>query len=234
MQLLRSILFTALFFLVTAIYAVIVLLFSWLPHPRNYFVARGWAGSLLWLLRIICRLDFRVSGQENVPPGAHIAMWKHSSSWETISQAIIFPPQAWVLKRELMWIPILGWAIHFMRPIAIDRGAGTAAVNRVVAQGTERLQKGVWVLVFPEGTRVPEGETKKYGLSGALLASRVGCKIVPVAHNAGRFWPRRGWLKKPGTIQVVIGPPIEAANRDPREINEEVRRWIEKTLGELN
>ena len=230
MQLLRSIAFTTLFFLVTAIYAVVVLLCCWIPYPRIYFLPPSWASVILWLLKVLCGLDYRVTGRENLLPGAHVAMWKHSSSWETIAQAVIFPPQAWVLKRELMWIPIVGWAIHFMRPIAIDRGTGTAAVNRVVAQGTERLRMGVWVLIFPEGTRVPEGETKKYGVSGALLASRVGCKVIPVAHNAGRFWPRRGWVKKPGTIQVVIGPPIEAAGRDPRAINEDVRAWIDATL----
>jgi len=230
MQLLRSIAFTTLFFLVTAIYAVVVLLCCWIPYPRIYFLPPSWASVILWLLKVLCGLDYRVTGRENLPPGAHVAMWKHSSSWETIAQAVIFPPQAWVLKRELMWIPIVGWAIHFMRPIAIDRGTGTAAVNRVIAQGTERLKLGVWVLIFPEGTRVPEGESKKYGVSGALLASRVGCKVIPVAHNAGKYWPRRGWVKKPGTIQVVIGPPIEAAGRDPRAINEDVRNWIEAEM----
>ena len=234
MQLLRSILFTTLFFVVTALYAVGVLLCCWIPYPRIYFFGPSGAGTLSWLLKVICRLDYHVTGRENIPTGAHIAMWKHSSSWETFAQALLIPPQAWVLKRELMWIPVVGWAIHFMRPISIDRGAGTSAVNRVVAQGTERLNKGMWVSIFPEGTRVPAGETKKYGLSGALLASRYGCKVIPIAHNAGKFWPRRGWLKKPGTIQVVIGPPIEAANRDPREINEQIRRWIEATLKTLN
>ena len=233
MQFIRSLIFTALFFIVTTVYAVAVLLCCWIPNPRNYFFPQTWAKVLLWLLKVICGLDYRVTGQENLPPGAHVAMWKHSSSWETIAQAIVFPPQAWVLKQELMWIPIVGWAIHFMRPIAIDRGTGTAAVNRVMAQGKERLEKGVWVLIFPEGTRVPDGETKKYGVSGALLASRAGCKVIPVAHNAGKFWPRRGWLKKPGTIQVVIGPPIEAAGRDPRSINDDVRTWIESTLKSL-
>jgi 1-acyl-sn-glycerol-3-phosphate acyltransferase len=233
MQFIRSLIFTALFFIVTTVYAVAVLLCFWIPNPRNYFFPQTWARLLLWLLKVICGLDYRVSGQENLPPGAHVAMWKHSSSWETVAQAIVFPPQAWVLKQELMWIPIVGWAIHFMRPIAIDRGTGTAAVNRVMAQGKERLEKGVWVLIFPEGTRVPDGETKKYGVSGALLASRAGCKVIPVAHNAGKFWPRRGWVKKPGTIQVVIGPPIEAAGRDPRSINDDVRTWIESTLKSL-
>jgi 1-acyl-sn-glycerol-3-phosphate acyltransferase len=234
MQLLRSFLFTALFFAMTAIYAVGVLLCFWIPHPRIYFFAPSWARVLLWLLKTICGLDYRVIGRENIPPGAHIAMWKHSSSWETVAQALIFPPQAWVLKRELMWIPIVGWAVHFMRPIAINRGASASSVNRVVAQGKERLEQGVWILIFPEGTRVPAGETKKYGLSGALLASRVGCKVIPVAHDAGKYWPRRGLLKKPGTIQVVIGPAIEAAGRDPRAINEDVRRFIETTLASLD
>jgi 1-acyl-sn-glycerol-3-phosphate acyltransferase len=160
-------------------------------------------------------------------------MWKHSSAWETIAQAAVFPPQAWVLKRELMWIPLVGWAVKCLKPIAINRKAGAVAVNQVVEQGMQRLKEGLWILIFPEGTRVPVGETKKYGVSGALLASKAGCKIVPVAHNAGYFWPRRGWVKKPGTIRVVIGPPIDAAGRDPRELNEEVRTWIEKTLATL-
>jgi len=233
MQWLRSIVFTTLFFAVTAVYAVIVFSFLWVPYPRRFFVAKSWADVLLWLLDKVCGLKYRVTGRENILPGAHITMWKHSSSWETVAQATVFPAQAWVLKRELIWIPLVGWAMHFMRPIAIDRGSGTAAVNRVVTQGKQRLQSGVWVVVFPEGTRVPAGETKKYGVSGALLASRAGCKIIPVAHNAGQFWPRRGLLKKRGTIQVVIGPPIEAAGRDPRAINDDVRTWIEKTLDTL-
>src|SRR3954453_12741726 len=110
-------------------------------------VARSWARTHLWLLKTLCGLSYAIEGRENIPPGAHVAMWKHSSAWETIAQATVFPPQAWVLKRELMWIPLVGWAMHFMRPIAIDRGAATAAVNRVVAQGKERLESGVWVVV---------------------------------------------------------------------------------------
>ena len=160
-------------------------------------------------------------------------MWKHSSAWETIAQAGIFPPQSWVLKRELMWIPLVGWAVHCLKPIAINRKAGATAVNQVVEQGKQRLAEGLWILVFPEGTRVAVGETRKYGVSGALLASRAGCKIVPVAHNAGYFWPRRGWVKKPGVIRVAIGPPIDAAGRDPRELNEEVRAWIETQIAAM-
>ncbi len=233
MQFLRSVIFTALFFVVTTLYAVILSLCFWIPIAGRYRLARSWAAVLLWLLDKLCGLNYQVTGTENLPAGAHVAMWNHASSWETIAQTIIFPPQAWVLKQELMWIPVVGWAVHLLKPIAIDRGSGTAAVNRVLAQGKQRLANGVWVIIFPEGTRVPEGETKKYGLSGAFLASRAGCKVIPVAHNAGKFWPRRGWVKRPGTIQVVIGPAIEAAGRDPRAINEDVRIWIESTIRQL-
>jgi 1-acyl-sn-glycerol-3-phosphate acyltransferase len=232
-QLLRSVLFTTCLFIGTLLYAVAVIALSWLPHPKLYLVARSWARTHLWLLKSLCGLSHTIEGHENIPPGAHVSMWKHSSAWETIAQAAVFPPQSWVLKRELMWIPLLGWAVHCLKPIAIDRQAGAAAVTQVIEQGTQRLREGTWILIFPEGTRVAVGERRKYGVSGALLASRAGCKIVPVAHNAGYYWPRRGWVKKPGVIRAVIGPPIDAAGRDPRELNEEVRAWIEHQLAAI-
>jgi 1-acyl-sn-glycerol-3-phosphate acyltransferase len=138
-----------------------------------------------------------------------------------------------VLKREILWIPIVGWGTRCMRPIAIDRNAGISAVNQVVQQGRERLAAGMWVLVFPEGTRVAPGQSRKYGISGALLAAASGRCIVPVAHDAGRYWRRRGLLKRRGTVRVVIGPPIQSAGREPRVIIEEVRAWIEARVAEL-
>jgi 1-acyl-sn-glycerol-3-phosphate acyltransferase len=132
-----------------------------------------------------------------------------------------------------MYIPFFGWGLWQLRSIAVDRGAGASAVNQVVNQGTARLHEGLSTLIFPEGTRVAAGETRRYGVSGALLASRAGCLVVPVAHDAGFYWPRRGLLKKPGTITVVIGPPIAAAGRDPREINDEAQAWIESTIARL-
>ena len=230
MQFLRSVLFTTCLFLGTLLYAVAVVALSWLPSHKLYGVARSWARTHLWLLKTLCGLTHTIEGRENIPPGAHVSMWKHSSAWETIAQASIFPPQSWVLKRELMWIPMVGWAVKCLKPIAINRRAGAAAVNQVVEQGKQRLAEGLWILIFPEGTRVAAGESRKYGISGALLASRAGCKIVPVAHNAGYFWPRRGWVKKPGVITVCIGPPVEAAGRDPRELNEQIRTWIEDQI----
>lgn len=231
LQLIRSILFTGLFFVCTALYAVPVLLLGWaLPFNARWAIARNWAGVNLWLLKALCGLDFIVEGREHIPGGCHVAMWKHASTWETIAQAVVFPAQCWVLKHELMWIPLVGWALRIMQPIDINRAAGSAAVKQVIAQGKQRLQSGRWVVVFPEGTRAAVGEVKKYGLSGALLAIEAGVKIVPVAHTAGYFWPRRGWLKRPGTIRVVIGAPIDAQGRDARELNAQVQTWIESTL----
>ena len=234
MRLLRSILYTSWLFVGTTAYAVFVLLVCWLPQRQLFRIADHWASNQLRMLKFFCGLSYVVEGQENIPPGAHVSMWKHSSSWETVAQAALLPAQSWVLKRELMWIPFVGWALHFFTPIAINRKAGTSAVNQVVEQGKQRLAQGLWILVFPEGTRVGPGERRKYGVSGALLASRAGCKIVPVAHNAGDFWPRRGWVKKPGVIRVIFGPPIDAAGRDPRELTEEVRAWIEGKMATIS
>ncbi len=229
-----SLLYTTILFLDSVVWGFVICLFGWLPFRGRYAMARAWAHTNLWLAKSICGLDWRVDGRENIPrEGAHVTMWKHTSAWETMAQMVVFPPQAWVLKREILWIPLVGWATWLMKCIAIDRGAGHRAVNQVLDQGRERLAAGIWVLIFPEGTRVAPGETRKYGLSGALLASHAGCKLVPVAHNAGEFWPRRGLLKKPGVVRVVIGPPVEAAGREPRELNAEVQAWIEGTMAEL-
>lgn len=234
LQWLGSVTFTALLFLLSPVWGAVITLLGWLPFRLLYHFARGWAGSNMWLAKILCGLDWVVEGRENIPlEGAHISMWKHTSTWETMAQMVVMPPQAWVLKREILWIPLVGWATWMLKCIAIDRGAGHRAVNQVLDQGRDRLAAGIWVLIFPEGTRMAPGETRKYGMSGALLASQSGVKIVPVAHNAGNFWPRRGLLKKPGLIRVVIGPAIEAAGRDPRELNAEVQRWIESKMLEL-
>lgn len=233
MQWLRSLFFTAFLFLSTFVYAFVVLCAFWLPYRGRYAIVRHWARVELGAAGLICGLRYTVEGLENIPEGGHISMWKHSSAWETLAQMFVFPPQAWVLKREIMWIPVIGWATWLMEPIAIDRRAGHNAVREVVTQGRRRLEQGRWVLVFPEGTRVAPGQFKKYGISGAILASESGRKIVPVAHNAGLYWGRRGLLKKPGTIRVVIGPPIETAGREPRELIDATRAWIDAKVAEL-
>lgn len=233
MQLLGSLLFTLLLFLTTAVAGVVVLACAWLPIHTRYAIPRIWARFLLAMLKILCRLDYTVEGREHLPKEPFVSMWKHSSTWDTIAQMLIVPPAAWIVKREVVWIPIVGWAVATFRPIAINRSAGGSAVKQVVAQGRERFAEGLGVLIYPEGTRMAPGETRKYGLSGALLASQTGRLVVPIAHNSGYFWRRRGLLKRPGTIRLVIGPPIDPAGLDPREINERARRWIEATVAEI-
>jgi len=232
MQLLRSLLFTAFFFLFTLLYAVFfVLAASFMPFRSRFVLARVWGAVLLAALKITCGLGYRVEGRENLPAGCHVILMKHSSAWETFAQAALLPPQAWVLKRELLWIPVVGWGIRRLRAIAIDRGAGGAAVRQMIEQGKQRLAEGVWIVVFPEGTRMPPGQTRRYGSGGAALAAESGALIVPVAHNSAYFWPRRGWVKKPGVIRVVIGPAITAKGRDPREVNAQAQAFIEAHSG---
>jgi 1-acyl-sn-glycerol-3-phosphate acyltransferase len=229
MLFLRSLAFTGFFLLWTFCFGVFFVLASLLlPFRGRFALARAYAHSVLVVLRWICGLDYRVEGRENLPAGNHIALIKHASSWETVAQMVLLPPQVWVLKRELMWLPVIGWGLLLLRSIAVNRGAGGSAVKSVLEQGRARLAEGKWVVIFPEGTRMPPGETRRYGVSGALLAAETGRLIVPVAHDAGYFWPRRGLIKKPGTIRVVIGPPIAAAGRDPRDVNAEAQDWIER------
>jgi len=233
-QWLGSVIFTTLLFADSFAWGLAIVLFGWLPFRQLYRFARAWARWHLWLGKVLCGLEWTIEGREHIPrEGAHISMWKHTSAWETIAQMVVFPPQAWVYKRELHWIPLVGWAAWCLKGIAINRGAGHRAVNQVLDQGRERLAAGIWILIFPEGTRVEPGQTRKYGMSGALLASQTGALIVPVAHNAGDFWTRRALVKKPGLIRVVIGPPITSAGRDPRELNREVEAWIEGTMREI-
>jgi 1-acyl-sn-glycerol-3-phosphate acyltransferase len=232
-QWLGSIAFTLYLFLSVPVYGTLVLPTILLPRRVTYAAAVAWAKSVLFMLRWLCKLDYVVEGREHLPPRSSVVLMKHSSAWETLAQLAIFPRQTWVLKRELTWVPVFGWVLLALRPIAIDRRGGGAAVQQVLTQGQARLAAGLWVVVFPEGTRVPAGQTRRYGMSGALLAGAAGLPIVPVAHNAGDFWPRRSWLKRPGTIRVVIGPPISTTGVEPRLVNERTQRWIEATLARL-
>jgi 1-acyl-sn-glycerol-3-phosphate acyltransferase len=232
MQFLGSLFFTAFFLLFTFVYGIFFsIICPFLPFRGRFALARIWAAALLFMLRITCRLTYTVEGRENLPQQPSIALIKHSSSWETFAQAVLLPPQVWVLKRELTWIPFVGWGIRLLHAIAIDRGAGGKAVRQMIEQGSKRLATGHWIAVFPEGTRVAVGGTRRYGAGGAAIAAETGALVVPVAHNAGYFWPRRGLLKKPGTIRVVIGPPIATAGRDARAINEDAQRFIDANSG---
>ena len=233
MQLVRSLLFTTYMMASACVFGSVMGLCFWLPYPAQFAIARNWARMMLWLLDRLCGLQFDVEGRERIPAGNHIVMSNHTSTWETVAQFLIFPPQVWVIKRELLWIPFVGWGLMRLRPIAINRGAGHRAVNQVIEQGKARLADGLWIIIFPEGTRVVAGETRKFGLSGAMLAVASGKCVVPLSHNAGAFWQRRGFVKKPGTIRVVIGEPIASSGKDPRQLNDEVKQAIEAGLARI-
>ncbi len=231
---LRSLVYTILLFLSVLVYSLAVVTSAAFGPLYPFAMARGWASCNFWLLRTICRLTWSVEGTENIPERNAIVYIKHQSVFETMWPFIQFPVTAFVLKRELMVIPILGWALRMIEPIAINRSAGGSAVRQVVRQGRQRLAAGRWVIIYPEGTRVPPGTTRKYGLSGALLASETGYGILPVAHNAGDFWPRRGLRKRTGHIRIVIGPAIDPDGKSPAEINREAQTWIEGTMARIS
>lgn len=228
-----SLIFTVLLFVTVPPYSLAIVIVRAVSRDAAFAVAVAWAGLVCRLARSLCGLHFVVEGVENLPECSSVVLIKHSSALETIVQLLIFPRQTWVLKHELMWAPFLGWGLAALQPIAINRRGGRSAVEQVIEQGVERLRSGIWVMIFPEGTRVPAGESRRFGLSGALLAQKAGVPLVPVAHDAGYFWPRRGLRKRPGTVRFCIGPPVDPTGRDPREVTEEVQRWIETRIVEL-
>jgi len=207
---------------------------GWLfPVAWRYRMARTWCFLQVWALRALCGLRWRVEGLEHVPDEPVIFFSKHQSTWETMALVTFLPPHVHVLKRELMKLPFFGWGLAAVRPIAIDRSAGRVAVEQMAAQGRAQLASGRCVMIFPEGTRVLPGRTERYRMGGAILASETGRPVVPIAHNAGEYWPRHSFLKWPGEIRVVIGEPIETAGRPPEEINAAAREFIEGAMGRI-
>ena len=197
-------------------------------------VARMYAWFIVHSLRVLCGVNYQVRGQENIPEGAAILFSKHQSTWETYALQLILPPQVWVFKRELLWLPFFGWGLAALKSISIDRSSGRKAIKQIVEQGRQRLDAGIWVTIFPEGTRVAPGEHKRWGIGGAILAQQTGYPIVPVAHNAGEFWAKRSFIKRPGTIQVIIGKPVETKGRKAADINSEVEAWMNSAMAEIS
>lgn len=233
MVIIRSAIYTIMVFISCACYSCIVVLVRPFGFHTSFYFAQNWARLVIWMGGVFCGLKCEFDGTENLPAENSVVYMKHSSAYETIVQIAAFPPQCWVMKKELLWVPFFGWGLAALQPIAVDRGAGRAAVRQVLEQGKKRLTDGRWVIIFPEGTRLPPGETRRYGISGTLLAQENNKLIVPVAHNAGDYWPRRSWLKRAGIVRFSIGPPVDPANRNPREVNQEIQRWIEDRVSEL-
>jgi 1-acyl-sn-glycerol-3-phosphate acyltransferase len=224
---LRSALFALALVLVTPPYAIIALASFPLPRMARYRLISAWSRLVVWLAWVICGIRWKLEGRKHLPDEPAVILSQHQSAWETLAYQEIFPPQVLVLKRELLWIPFFGWGLALMSPIAINRARGTAALREMARQGRERLAQGFWVVIFPEGTRVPPGGKRPFHQGGAWLAVNCSVPVVPVAHNAGRLWPRNAFLKRAGTVTVRVGPPIATEGRQPQDVIAEVKSWIE-------
>lgn len=229
----RSLIFLLLQILITPPFAMLALLSFPFDRLTRYRLISQWAKMMLPLLRIVCGIRHEVRGIENLPEQPCVVMCKHQSAWETLALQKIFPPQVWVLKRELLWIPFFGWALALTSPIAIKRSNATGAMKQLLAQGKERLRQGFCVVVFPEGTRVPYGQRSKYKIGGAILAASAGVPVIPVAHNAGRLWGRNAFNKHPGLITMSIGAPIDTTGLKAEQIIARVEAWIENEIRNL-
>ncbi|MDC9729104.1 MAG: lysophospholipid acyltransferase family protein [Methyloprofundus sp.] len=212
-----------------------MIIFSLLPFRIHFKLAALWGRFVLAATQLICGLSYQVTGLENLSNVENaIVLCKHQSAWETIALMALLPPQSVLLKKSLLWLPFWGWAMATLKPIAIDRSSPKQALSQLLKKGALRLKEGFWIVMYPEGTRMAPGEEGKFSASGSLLAQRTGYPIIPIAHNAGEFWPRNSFLKQAGVIQLKIGPAITAEGRKSKEINNEAEAWIKNAMLEID
>ena len=231
---LRSCLFAAFQLVITPPYAIIALLTFPLHPVTRYRVISLWARSIVAAAKVICGIRYRVLGAEHMPHEPCVVLSKHQSAWETVAFQVIFPPQVYVIKRELLWVPFFGWGLAMVSPIAIDRHAGMRALKQMLAQGKDRLARGFWVIVYPEGTRIAPGARGTYQTGGAAIAAHAGAPVLPVAHNAGTCWRRQAFLKYPGMITVSIGAAIDSRGVRAGELTRQAEDWIESEMLRLD
>jgi len=199
----------------------------------GYASAILWNKINVWSLRVICGVSWQVDGKENIPDTPCVVMAKHQSTWETYFLPTLFYPGVYVAKRSLLFIPVFGWALYVLKFIMIDRSSGRSAIHQMCEQAADRLAKGRWVIVFPEGTRRPIGAEPNYRIGGAMIAQQVPTDVLPIALNAGEFWPRMGFIKWPGVITVSIGPVIHSEGKKASQILEETEQWIEGRMEQI-
>ncbi len=227
MLFLRSLLYFLGSTLVLFVLVALALALFFTPVTVRYAILSKWSLFSLWWLRITLNIKINVIGKANIPVKAGVIMSNHQSTWETLALQTIFPHQTWVLKQELQWIPIFGWGLSLLKPITINRGEKLKALKKVIKQGAARISEGIFVVVFPEGTRQPYGQLGDYQRGGVAIAKKTGCDISPIYHNAGRLWPKGSFIKQPGTITVVIGKPISVAGKSAAVLTKEIKDWTE-------
>ncbi|MFN2410225.1 MAG: lysophospholipid acyltransferase family protein [Halomonas sp.] len=234
-QVVRSVVFYAGYFAALLVIGVLFLpIAPFLPLAGRYRLLNLYNHFLMFWFRIACGVRYDIQGAQNLPDGPCVIQANHQSEWETVFLQVMKPPVCTVLKRELLRLPIFGWGLRLLHPISLDRSKPARAIKQVLSQGVARLNTGLSVLIFPEGTRVEPGERKRYNKSGSVVACRAGVPVLPVAHNAGERWPGRHWVKRPGVLRVRIGEPIETAGRTSDEVLADVEAWIETQLVEIS
>lgn len=227
----RSLLFALIMLIVTPIWALVCFVFAPFPYRTRYFVTSRWNVFIIWLAKVLCGIRYQIKGWENLPDSPAILLSKHQSAWETIFLLWKMPrPLVFVLKRSLIYIPLFGWALALLRMIPIDRKNGKDAFAQVAREGRQRLQDGQWIIMFPEGTRIPVGQQGKYKMGGTRLAVETDTIVVPIALNAGECWPRNAFIKRPGLITVSIGKPISPEGLNAAELMQQVENWIESEM----
>ncbi|QHE88743.1 lysophospholipid acyltransferase family protein [Hydrogenophaga sp. BPS33] len=239
MHLLRSVLHT-LFMAVTVVpWALAVLIAApFLNSTQIYWMCAGWLKLAVRSGELILGIRNQVIGYENLPVGSTapaVLLLKHQSTWETFCMPALMPhPLAYVFKKELLYVPFFGWAMARMDMIHIDRSKRAQAFNKVVEQGRRLLKQGTWVIMFPEGTRIERGQKGQYKSGGTRLAVETGAPVIPIAVTSAKCWPRKAFIRKPGTVEFSIGKPIPSEGRQPDELMREVEAWIEAEMRRLD
>jgi 1-acyl-sn-glycerol-3-phosphate acyltransferase len=236
MRFIRSLLLLLYLIVYTVPYAIACFIaFPFLRADRRYWMAAGWCKSTIVVLRHLNGIRYTIEGWENLPDGPAVLLSKHQSAWETIAFPALMPrPLCYVFKRELLFVPFFGWALGLLKMVHIDRKQGKDAFASVTRQGRARMDEGAWVIMFPEGTRTRVGSQGKYKTGGARFAVATGAPVVPIAHNAGRVWPRHSFLKYAGIVTVSIGKPIATTGLTPEEVNQRVETWIEAEMRRID
>jgi len=236
MRLIRSLLFTLFLIVFTVPYAIYCfIVFPFLKVHGRFWVVSRWCATVIWVARHLNGIRYQIEGWDNLPDGPAVLLVKHQSAWETIAMPALMPkPLCFVFKRELLFVPFFGWALGLLKMIHIDRKQGKDAFKSVVSQGSARLADGSWMIMFPEGTRIATGKQGKYKSGGARLAIETGAPVVPIAHNAGRLWPRNAFTKNPGIVTVSIGAPIDSTGLTPDALNSQVEAWIEAEMRRID
>ncbi len=233
MRFIRSSIFLLGMTISTCLWVIPCVLARLFPYRICFAIVSAWCTFNVHWARITCGIRYEITGLNNIPDKACVIMSNHQSTWETLAYPSIFPTLTWVIKKELLYVPLFGWGIASTQPIALDRKQGKKSFLQLVKDGKEKLSLGRFIIIFPEGTRIPYEEVRSLKVGGFVLAKKANADILPVVHDAGRLWPRNGFLKSPGTIQLHIGKPISTQDKTSEQLRQHYAQWLSQTRAEI-